>query len=545
MGRNNSEQKMMQRSALFNILNKYNEDFKIDPDELKADIEKIKIFQDQEYVCNLLFKEITGTSKKPNLDYINRCALYALEAIPSDIFEKQAYEVMSDKKIDDEKKFFIISLLKQKGLNFDYSTINNYIKSPEQLAKAGVQNFLVNAIENAETQVDLLDFYQNIPTEERFALLNNLIEEYKGDDLANAFSLLVQLPLSKEEFKIIINELLETNSPYCLEGLNFLIKNRKLALKYQSRIRTTIAKLEKEYPKFNNDSLIKNSKLHSCQIGFLDGDSCFSMVIIRILKNLNYNIALFGANITEGIVSCMGFEEVTAEMRDKIINRLFSDSIAVDIDPTSLKTIFYHYLNKNYEQDIEPPYETIVWKKILSDINDSPVSASEIINSNLTKIDLNFKKVKKFASAKVVETWYYSHGDNKVVDKVIKEMEEKHVINLEAYDEITSQIINSDWLTDKEFLSDFQSRLLLQAYIAKLAGFSATSGIAYSLCFKNPYLKILLASILDKSVYYYLSNRYLEYEEEYKDKFKKKLPTSFSREELYTLMSALEEKWQV
>ena len=544
MGRN-SEQKMMQRSALFQILNKYDETIDINPEELRADIEKIKIFQDQEYVCNLLFKEITNTNKKLSLNYINRCALYALEAISADIFEKQAYEIMSDKSVDDEKKFFIISLLKQKGLSFDYTTINDYIKSPEQLAKAGVKNFLVNAIDNAETQVDLLDFYQNISEEERFALLNNLIEEYKGDDLANAFSILVQLPLAKEEFKIVINELLETSSPYSLEGLNFLIKNRKLPLKYQSRIRTTIAKIEKENPKFKSNSLIANSKLHSCQIGFVDGDSCFSMVITRILKNSNYNIALFGANISEGIVSCMGFEEVTEEMREKIITRLFSDSIPVDIDPVSLKAIFYHYLDKNYKQNTEPPYETIVWKKMFSDINDSPIGASEIINSDLKKIELNFKKVKKFASAKVVETWYYPHGSNETLDKLIEEIETKHITNLEKYDEIATQLMNTTWLKDEEFLSDFQSRLLLQAYISKLAGFSATSGVAYALCFKNPYLKILLSSILDKSVYYYLSNRYMEYEEEYKDKFSKKLETSFTKDELYSLMSALEAKWQV
>ena len=68
-----------------------------------------------------------------------------------------------------------------------------------------------------------------------------------------------------------------------------------------------------------------------------------------------------------------------------------------------------------------------------------------------------------------------------------------------------------------------------------------TSACAYSLCFKNPYLKTFIHSSIDKSLYYAFSTKAYELEE--KNRFKKNTKTNFSKEELELIMSQLEEKW--
>ena len=48
---------------------------------------------------------------------------------------------------------------------------------------------LENALINPEVQIDLLDFYINIPNDEKITFLENLKEEFSGDNLAKGFVL--------------------------------------------------------------------------------------------------------------------------------------------------------------------------------------------------------------------------------------------------------------------------------------------------------------------------------------------------------------------
>ena len=88
-------------------------------------------------------------------------------------------------------------------------------------------------------------------------------------------------------------------------------------------------------------------------------------------------------------------------------------------------------------------------------------------------------------------------------------------------------------------MNEFISRLLLQAYVAYLAGLKVTSSAAYSMCFKNPHLIMFLNAIIDKSIYAYFS----EILEDEDTKFREKIKTNYSNKEIKTLMEALEKKW--
>ena len=237
----------------------------------------------------------------------------------------------------------------------------------------------------------------------------------------------------------------------------------------------------------------------------------------------------------------MGFENIPECSYASIIQRLFNDSIPAKITPIALKSILKFYSEKAIANGNTLPYELIVWKNLLNDVRTINYDLSEFINSKLDIITLNEKKVKVFASSKMLETWYYSYNDNEHIDAIIKEIETNHIMDLDKINDIVSNSINENFLKNPYYVKELQSKLLLQAYIAKLAKYKLTSACAYSLCFKNPFTKLLITSIVDKSLYYYFSTRALELEEE--NRFKKKVETNFTKEELEILMAQLEEKW--
>lgn len=529
--------KLLQRAELIAILNKYRDAIKIDNLQLYSDIDLISKYEDKAFILKTLLGEISSSKGL----YCDICSIIAIEAIETKLFEELSLKFLQDKTIDDDKKFLIVSLMREKGIDFDFGDIADYINNPEELAHNGVENFLKNAIYDPDVQLDLLDFYINIPKDEKIYFLENLKTEFECDDFANAFSILAQLNLEQDEFEYIFDSLLQSDSPYALCGLKHIYDNKKLDSKTKAKLRRKIKKINEKTPNFVNDFLTKDSEVYKTYIGFVDGKSNFSLVFSRKRKDETLDTLMFGVNITKGITSCMGFCSIAEDNFNSIIKRLFSDSPPIKITPIALKTLYEHYISKTESNDIELPYEFIVWKNMLNDVRKINFDISEFINSKLDRIKLSSDKVKKFSAGKMVETWYYSQGDNIFVDEIIEKIENQHLLDLDKINEIVSKTIDENFLNDKKFMAELQSKLLIQAYVASLAKLKLTSACAYSLCFKSNYTKLFIASMIDKSIYYALSTKLYQLED--KNIFKKESPTKFKKEELELLMAQLEEKW--
>ena len=527
--------KLRQRAEVMAILKKYRDNVSPKGSQLKEDVDNLKKIGNDSLVAKILFEEITDSKNV----YSNVCAVFLLEAIEDDVFEKTAFTFLQNSEIDDNRKFFIISLLKQKGINFDYHDVRKYINSPETIAQSGVKDFLVDAVKNPEVQIDLLDFYINISKEDRVYFLNNLTSEFQGDDLANAFSLLIQIVQDKDEQKMIAEALLETNSPYALEGLEFL-KKEKLFAQYASKIDHAIKKISFANPNFKNIGIIEDSTKDKAYISFIDGNSDFSLAFSRKKENGQITTVLLTMNLMKGITSCVGFGAIAQENFNSIIERVFADSMPVNIEPEGLKLLCDYYLEKNYKTSTELPYEYIVWKKLLNDIDSNNLDVSEYLNKNLEKLNLTDAKIHKFINSKFLETWYYSYHQNEKVDEIIYKIEEKHISSIDEINKLVSETVDKYFISNEDFMAEFRSRLLILAFVAKLAKLNASSACAYSLCYENPYLKTIVTSIIDKSIYYYLSTHLLEKENNI---FRQNEKTVLSKEELKALMDELEAKW--
>ena len=525
---------LQQRAQLLSILNKYRDIKKIDNNQLREDINSIRLLENKELIFKTLLQEIVSSKGM----FCDICSIISIEAFENEIFEEFAVKLLQDKKIEDEKKFLIMSLMRQKGLNFNYRDIVDYVENPQELAHNGVGSFLNNAIYDPEVQIDL---FINIPQDEKLYFLGNLQDEFCGDDLANAFSILAQLNLENEELEIVLNSLLESNSCYAINGLKHILETQGLEVKIKTKIKKEIKKLEKTYPDFKNDLLTLNSEVYKCYISFVDGKSNFSLIFSRKTKNNLIHALLFTVNTKKGITSCMGFCDLEIENFIAITKRLFSDSLPVNISPIALKSLYTYYCEKSKKNNIELPYEFTVWKNMLNDVRVINYDISEFINSKLELTKLTKAKVKKFVSSKILETWYYSIGQNEHIDKLIDEIEKKHIVDLDKINEMVSKLIDDKFLIDREFISEMQSKLLMQSYVASLAKLKMTSACAYSLCYKNPYTKMLIESSIDKSLYYAFSTKAYELDDD--NVFKKNSKSKFKKEELELLMAQLEEKW--
>ena len=534
----NTSDKMQNRALIMSVLNKYSINPEAPNAKINSDIEQLKSIPDKELLAKVLLKEINDSKT----NYANICAIFAVELLDSDIFEKHAIEFLKNKEISDDKKFFIISLLKQKGIEFDYDKLNHYVKHPEKLAQEGVENFLKDALNNPEVQIDLLDFYQNIPKDEKLSLLNNLVYEFEGDNLANALSLISHLDIEPDELEIVISALINSKSPLAKEGLEYILLNKNIDVKSRESAEKSLKELNFKYSSYRNKLIIENSKIYKFYISFVDGNSNFSLAFSRINNLEEIDCSFVTINLLDGIIACMGFGALKKDNFNSIIKRLFADSIPVEINPIALKSILSYYYEKNLKNNTVVPYEFIVWKNLLNDVEKINYDVSEFINSKLETINLNQAKVKKFSCAKILENWFYVKNQNKHIDKLIDLIEKEHITSQEKIDSEISNLVDNYFIEDKKFLLELQSRLLIQAYVAKLAGLKITSAASYSLCFKNPYLKFLITSFVQKSIYYHFRQNL--YQRNNSNIFQHNEKTSFTFGELKTLMSNIEEKWK-
>lgn len=535
--------KMQLRKELVTLISKYKDNAIVENSKLLEDINYLESLPDSAYVLEFLLKEMVSE----NSTNANICALFVMELYDKETLERYVTDLLMSKKVADNKKFFLISVLKQKGVKIDYQDISSYISDPDDIAKEGVRKFLKDLIFDPEVQIDLLDFYTNIPEFEKIPLLRSVLNESDADTTSLALSLIVQTIASKEnitdeEFKIIIDELIKLKSPYAINGLAHILENFELSKKETMVIRGRIKELEFQFKDFKNNEIIKDSAPFKSYISFIDGQSNFSLIFSRTDKENNFKTFLATCNLNNGVVSCMGFSKINEVNFNAILHRLFTDSMPVQITDMALKGLLNYFVQKNIETKTKIPYEFLIWRNLLTDIKDINFDIIEFIRSKLDTINLDEAKVKKLASSKMLATWYISKNENKKIDKLIDKLENEHITEFSLIEEITSKYIDENFMNDTEFLENLEKRLLILAYIAKLANLKMSSLCAYSLCFKNSYTKIIVSSIIDKSIYYYFLSQYVMKSNE-NNIFRRRNDSKYTPKELNTLINEFEKKW--
>jgi len=535
-----STNKMQLRGQVISLLSKYQKVRDVCSEEIKKDITFLKEIKNNDFVVKLLLDEIS----EKNREFNNICALFLIQIASQDSLEKHSLSILNNKKVADSKKFFIISILKQRGVGIALDDVDNYISSSESLINEQINEFVDNSYSNPEVQIDLMDFFVNIIPQERYALLDSLIHEMQGDKLARVLSLLCYCDLDENELEILIPSLLKTKSLYSTDGFEYLLaknQNEKFLNKdIHKKIEQEIKKNKLKEKDFIDETLTKNSKIDKCLISLVDGQSTFSLMFSRINKDNSRNCVLLTIDIKKGITSCIGFSQLKLEEFMKILRRVFDSSLPVDINPIALRAIFEFYYNKNFQTNTLLPYEIAVWKKYLNDVRQIDFDLSEFINTKLQYCELNDSKANKVINSKFFENWFYQYGENNKIDEIIDFIEENTKFDLLKTEAKIQKTINDDFIKNEEYLKELKSNLLIQAYVSHLSKFKSTSSAIYGLCFSDKYIEKFIHLIIDRSIL----QHYLLDEDDEDNLFKKTPRVKLNDEEVSKLIKYFEEKWK-
>ncbi len=533
-----AKNKMQLRAEILSVLNYYAGGNPVKQARFNADVEKLASVEEKAFLAQILFKEIFSDNRQ----YADVCANIAFSVLDKDVFLEFGIKFLEDKTVTDAKKFYFISLLEHKGIKIDYENLDFYIKDASKAANEGIKEFLGDAVKNPESRIDLLDFYSNISHEERLYLIDNLANEYTGDNLANAFSVLSTLDLDYDEAEIMLNFLLQNDSYYSYRALLNIIKSNKVKKATNKiKIRTFLKNAELKYKNKPDDNLLGDSAPYKCYISFVDGNSDFSLIFSRKYSD-NSIVAFFTTiNLSTGITSCIGFYNIDDEYFNKIFKRLFTDSIPTPVIYYTVKALLEYFECKNIENNELPPYEFQVWNEFTGDIDVKNLDIIHFFKTQLQVMPLDEIKFGKILKSKLIENWYFAKGQNATIDEIIKSVLSLKQLEIASIDDIIKK--NSDkMLKNNAFVDDMKLRLIIQAYVSFIAKFTVSSSVLYSVCCNEKYFNKLTEFLIYKSVYAYFLNNLNSKEEN--NIFKKEKDNSFTKSQVKKILKDIENKFE-
>ncbi len=539
-----ARQKLNQRVLFLNILNKYRFCEHIDRNELKNDVFLISKFPNQDFIAKMFFCELKNP---PTQKFLEAASIIALEAINFNSLEKEALNFLKNDNNSDEVKMIVLMILKQKNPDFDFNDYVNYLNLDEDISSAEINNYIDNAINNLSVQIDIIDFYINLAKDERIFFLNSLKDDSNKDNVACIFSVLISIKLAnmdlKDEFELMLDSLLDINSPYCISGLNYVLNYEQIDELKKEKIKRRLKKIHLSNPNCEKDLLNLKSKIYKCYLGYLDGKGDFSMMLSRIYDNGIIDCVFYTINIEYGIDSCIPFLNISKNELIKLTKRVFNDYPQISIEPKPFRALFDFYYEKTLKNNFLMPYEAIVCKKLSDDIEKLKLDISEYINLELEKIPVNHNVIFKILKSEIMQSWFFEKNENPDVDKIVKKIEDEKICELEKIEKIIDECLKDKMNNDIncELAKTFSSKLLIQSYIASLAGYKMSANCLYSICFELKNLEYFISLVFNRSIYYQFILK-LDGKNQ-NNIFKKEAETNFTKDEIMMLLAQFEEKW--
>lgn len=372
--------------------------------------------------------------------------------------ENTLWTFLQDKKLSDDKKQKILSLLRTMGGKIDTTTLYEYLDDFDGVVNKETQDLLETATINMEAQIDFIDFVSTLPEDEQIMLLNCLKEDYDSDQIVAVFAPCLKYTQSTKIKELIIDILGGSKSYMSVESLKFTAQNsndekiRRLAIKALNQLKKDGIDIEDDEKVYLREKEIcKATKFYKAYISEIDGSGEQGAMFSRISENGFIEVFSVVLSITEGIVDCFGFSTITKKEFQKVLNRFRAETIVVPICAENLKYKLIEAQKINIEKDFPIPYEYICWSAYLYDIEETPIDYEKLFNTN--SVDLVDKDYEYLYENEIFDTWFFEYEDNKTVDTFIKEV----INSFEKTPEKISDIIES--LIDKNFEAVFTDEM--------------------------------------------------------------------------------------
>lgn len=504
--------------------------------------------EDKKAILDILIKELIKTSEQKAVII---CYLLVKLCEKNDL-ETALWQVLQTPNVNDIVKSIVLNLLKDMGNKVDYENLHQYFNNPDEIIDADTQKLLHVAIINPEAQIDFLDFLNSLSERDKDILVNSLGEDYSSDELANILIPVFLYTPTSNIGTSALNILGETKSQLALhalnEALNFVIEEDTISLIKKNLSKLKIAGVREDNAIDFYKNILSESQPYECYTSYPDGHGNLALIFSR--ENDNGYIQFFASVINDswGILDCFGFNEITKEEMQRIVERFYSGDEKVKINPSVLKTILQNAENKTRKTDGEISYEYICWKRLLSDIPNEPVPVEFILNSKFQKEKLTDSDMEKIYMADFIQRWFMDTDYNPEFKQLIEEINKKISDDNFKIDFDTLVKENTPLIFSDEERNMLDKRILMSAYLKYLSDNIEDSRLLFSLYYDEANKAKLSENIVRKSIYeYYVALKFKQKNESkttnifaLKNKPKTK---ELSMKQLELMISIIENLW--
>ncbi|GBF22972.1 hypothetical protein tpqmel_0376 [Candidatus Gastranaerophilus sp. (ex Termes propinquus)] len=469
-----------------------------------SDVEKViwefSTLDNQEFLAEIILKEIDGSSFEFEFDKVLSKILFAVVGEAS---EGYIWKFLSNESTSDVKKLFLMNVLREMGTKVDALDMARFLENSTNLLDFETQKFLEMAKMNPEVQIDFFDFFFTVNDEDKTLLLRSIIEDFGGDELASILSTIIYCDLYSTHSRTCIEALKKTKSYLAFSVLEWVIGTScdetlvGLANKILNELK--ISGLREKFSSTDvYKKLLQGSHPHGFWVCTVDGNSNFSAIFSRERKNGTMQTFFTVVNLKTGPSACFGFNEVAGDELEIILSRFFKNSESAQIPIEEGVKILNTHIEKAFLKGNPVPYELLCWRQIILDIVPDGRSVSEILSSGLECVPLSEYELKRVVRGNIVDNWFFKYGENSKYDELLDDILQTNVPCINKVESLLDERFRDIFAE-----SDIDERLLYHSYFCAKSGLVNIANILYSLIpkgkIKNEFLKI----ILKKSVYEY------------------------------------------
>lgn len=463
---------------------------------------------DKDSILEILLKELSKSNEEKG---ILICFLL-LKLCDNKKVEDSLWELLKNPAVNDSIKTVILNILKDMGNKVDYTKVEEYFENPEEVIDADTQRLLQMAIVNPEAQIDFMDFISSLSDTDKKILVESLGNDYTSDDLANILNPLFLYEPTTEIGKKAIPILGTTKSQLALhtlnEALEFVDDEETIALIKKSLSTLKIAGVREDNAIEFYKSVL-SSIPYLCYISFPDGHGNQALIFSREKENGSIQIVAIVVNDTQGIVDCFGFNDISKNEFDRIVDRFYNGDEHIFIEPNELKTILVHAEKLTRKLGKRISYEYICWRNLLSDLEVEPTPIELILKQKFTPKSLSEEDLEQIFLLDFVQRWFFDIESNDEFRKFIEDLNLKIKENDLSFDfnELIIKMLPEIFTSEQKDL--FDKRILASAYLKFLSENEEEAQLLYSLYFDESKKNELSLIILKKSIYeYYVTLKY-------------------------------------
>ncbi len=470
-------------------------------------VDELNAIKDKDTVLEILHKELLKENSEMR-DYT--ISFLLSELIEKEKTEKLFFETLANPQIKDSIKAKIVTFLRELGKHVNYEQYLTYFENPDEIIDLDTVKLLENAKINPEAQIDFLDFVNALPEKEKEMLVDSLANDYTGDSLANILIPLVLANPYNDISQIAIKALGESKSNLAYPVLTSLMNNiDDLSVKANLQKSLSLLKLSGVKEDITGEyykKLLANTPVYKCFVNFPDGHGNIGIIFSR--KNEAAFIQMFAIviNDIDGIIDCFGFNEISEQEFDRIVNKFYQNDKIIEIDEKLCKYLLTNAEKISRLKYQEISYEYAAWSMITKDIDYEDINLAQ----NLSSIELNDVLLNQLYKKNYFDKWFFDTSNNEPFEKIIEKINENKIEEIKNFNEIVEEA-KSEIFSDA-FMKIFNQRLLIAAHLLELSDEKTFADLTYSLTKESSAKETFKTDILKRSLYEYFLTQKERYE---------------------------------